>query len=94
MSTDLIIFISFCVLAVSLVVFILLSARKKKVKFPPMVTGTIATPPEPTPEETGPSVDTNDESVLPEVTPLPRRSGRGGVDTTPTQPDVNNEQLG
>lgn len=91
MSTDLIVAILICVAAAA---FGIIATRRKKVEFPPIVTGTMPTPPEPTPEETGPPVNTNDESVLPEVTPVPHRNGGGGVDTTPTQADVNNEQLG
>lgn len=55
---------------VSVLVAGILITKKKKVEFPPIVIGTMPTPPEPTPEETGPSVtptpaelDTNNEQL-------------------------------
>lgn len=88
MYTDLILAVLFCL---GVVVSVILFSRKKNNEVPPIVTGTMPNPPEPTPEETGPPVNTNDEFVLPEVTPLP--NGGGGIETTPTELDKNNEQL-
>lgn len=64
MSTGLFVAI---LVGLSVVIFGLIITKKKKVEFPPIITGTMPTPPEPTPEETGVKTE-------PEVTPLPNPS--------------------